>query len=76
MLSRGWALTGEMRTRVFGHGSGLGLAWGVVRDTANSPGYTRGRVGLWRGTQQHRAALRDCGLTGVRLRAGQRGNKG
>ena len=32
--------------------------------------------GLWRGTHQRRAALRGRGFAGVRLLAGQRGNKG
>jgi len=40
------------------------------------PGALGGAWGLWRGTQQRRAALRGRGLAGLRLRAGQRGNKG
>jgi hypothetical protein len=69
---RGAGLAGETRTRVSGHGSGLGLAWGVVRNTANSPGCTRGRVGLWRGTQtrRRRAEGRSGGAEVLRRRRG------
>ena len=54
---------------VFGSGSEC------VRQRAHS-GALGGVWGLWRGTQQLRAALRGRGFAGVRLLAGQRGNKG
>jgi len=54
---------------VFGSGSEC------VRRRAHS-GALGGVWGLWRGTQQRRVALRGRGFAGVRLLAGQRGNKG